>query len=91
MSTIHRGDVLRARKSLTSAMLELEVAEVKASHAVELGELPADVFHNMYRARAAAVEAERLLRRFADVDLSGSWRHYAAATDPGRDRLSGVA
>ncbi len=82
--SIHRGDVLRARKSLTVAMLELEVAEIRASHAVELGELPAEVFHNMYKAREAAVEAESRLRRFADVDLAGSWRHYADATTPRR-------
>ena len=84
MPSIHRGDVQRARRSLVVAMLELEVAEVRASHAVELGELPAETFHNMYLAHKAAVEADRLLTRFANVDLASSYRHSADATIPRR-------
>lgn len=81
MSSVHRGDFHRARRSIVIAMLELEGLEPRMQLAYKRSLVPASVAADVSLARLMAVELDRLLREALDQALGDTGLYYAAYVD----------
>ena len=74
-SPFHRGDYHRVRRSVTIAVLELEVLEPRMQIAYKRGLLPPECVANLSLARLMAQELEALLRQALDYDIADTGRY----------------
>lgn len=86
MSSVHRGDFHRARRSIVIAMLELEGLEPRMQVAYKQRLVPASVAADVSLARLMAVELDRLLREALDQALGDTGLYYQVYADSAYQR-----
>lgn len=70
-STVHRGDYQRMRRSLSAALLEVEVMEPRLQLAYSRGLVPAELSANMSLVRLLLERADAVTRHTLDVAMVG--------------------